>query len=312
MADNAKNSTESPKTINLGRLPVFVGEWQENFNGGYGYHLYNRVIYAGSEFINEVEGNKNTPATIVTADDGRWTSWSINDGWQITANAIDGSIYLTQCGEYVQNISHKATISLTGLTDHANGMDYAKYGCGFCGHTYTAAYDMNISTYGSGAEMSDGYPKYYEDKEYTKKIERTRTVTDNTTTYGQAKPKMGDILLGKAGDAIYHVLPFYNEIIYGIGSDAQCVATNGSRYSVPSSTATGKTYRATNNTGSKNKFYLLCPSGTHGVTFPTKLTMNGFGLESTTENITYNNIKYNVIETKANIGAGNIVAIYAQ
>ena len=46
-------TTVKTKTVNLGRLPVYCGEWSDLVS----YHKYNIVTYYGSSFINLVEGN---------------------------------------------------------------------------------------------------------------------------------------------------------------------------------------------------------------------------------------------------------------
>jgi hypothetical protein len=95
------------KTVNLGRLPVYVGEYLDEMVPEIGYHKYNIVSYLGSSFINVVEGNKKPPVNIsfdssgnidienfeysLKDDNGEWT------GWYFIANALDAMYWAKKC-----------------------------------------------------------------------------------------------------------------------------------------------------------------------------------------------------------------------
>jgi len=107
------------KTVNLGRLPVFCGTW----NDGVGYHKYNIVTYYGSSFINLVEGNLKYPANITfdssnrlesykfEYDDGSWT------GWMFVSNSFDASIYAMQMGDYAKYEGDKVSSTIDNMQD---------------------------------------------------------------------------------------------------------------------------------------------------------------------------------------------------
>ena len=91
------------KTVNLGRLPVYCGEWKPNIL----YHKYNIVTFYGSSFINIVEGNNKAPVLLEFETDNLTDSsvlsgYSLRDsdpgdewtGWLFVANSLDASIYM--------------------------------------------------------------------------------------------------------------------------------------------------------------------------------------------------------------------------
>ena len=98
------NNRVKTKTVNLGRLPVYCGCWNE----GIAYHKYNIVTYYGSSFINLVEGNKKFPANIIEDSSGRMMNYSFEyddgtwTGWMFVANAYDASIYAKEAGDYAK------------------------------------------------------------------------------------------------------------------------------------------------------------------------------------------------------------------
>lgn len=79
-----------------GRLPVYCGEWSSNYNGGNGYFEYNEVSYAGSLFINTVDGNRNIPCTLVRDSSDNLIEYHLQQGWHFAANAMDASIDSTR------------------------------------------------------------------------------------------------------------------------------------------------------------------------------------------------------------------------
>lgn len=81
---------------NIGKLPVYCGEWSETYNGGNGYPRYGNVSFAGSLFINIVEGNKSAPCELVYDSSGYLVSYVLGEGWNFAANALDASIQVTQ------------------------------------------------------------------------------------------------------------------------------------------------------------------------------------------------------------------------
>ena len=92
------------KTVNLGRLPVYCGEWGDRSS----YHKYNIVTYYGSSFINLVEGNTKYPVQISFDASNRLESYKFEDssgeptGWAFVANSYDASIYATKMGDYAK------------------------------------------------------------------------------------------------------------------------------------------------------------------------------------------------------------------
>ena len=92
------------KTVNLGRLPVYCGEWGDRAS----YHKYNIVTYYGSSFINLVEGNTKYPVQISFDASNRLESYKFEDssgeptGWAFVANSYDASIYATKMGDYAK------------------------------------------------------------------------------------------------------------------------------------------------------------------------------------------------------------------
>lgn len=97
-------TTVKTKTVNLGRLPVYCGEWGDRAS----YHKYNIVTYYGSSFINLVEGNTKYPVQISFDASNRLESYKFEDssgeptGWAFVANSYDASIYATKMGDYAK------------------------------------------------------------------------------------------------------------------------------------------------------------------------------------------------------------------
>lgn len=300
------------KNVNVGKLPVYCGNWIPNFDDNNGYYLYNHVTFCGSEFISLKDKNLVPPAVIITDDDGRWIDYKINDGWNIVANAIDASIALSKNSEYTETISHKAKFVIKDLFDNTTNEDHTKYGCCFYGDKYSLTYDVKIETYGGEAETGVDYPKYFSDSAYVHEISKTQdNITDTHTTYAQTKPKKGVAILGTSDNPLSHTIHFYDRIIYGFGFDALSVAKNGTTLDYPSEKATVKLYTLTNTTGGSGKFYILSPTGEHGVKSPTILSLNDELLKTETGTLLYNGIKYNVISTVDMFQGGKSISIYA-
>ena len=97
------------KTVNLGRLPVWCGEYGDNVDPDYGYHKFNMVSYLGSSFINLKEGNKNVPVNIHPGEDGELPTYDFLDSsgnwnkWMFVANALDASIAGNKAMELIEN-----------------------------------------------------------------------------------------------------------------------------------------------------------------------------------------------------------------
>lgn len=96
-------SRTKTKTVNLGRLPVYVGVFGQGMDPDIGYHKYNIVTYQGSSFINLVEGNKKEPVHIVYDTSNNIVSWDLKDntnewtGWYFIANALDAMMWAEKC-----------------------------------------------------------------------------------------------------------------------------------------------------------------------------------------------------------------------
>lgn len=121
------------KTVNLGRLPVYVGDYGENLDPAVGYHKYNIVTYLGSTFINMVEGNFKLPVIAEFDEQGRIVSYSFNDeddvwtGWKFITNALDSSIASTHVVDDASSYVHDASVFLNGFVDHINLIDSSIY-----------------------------------------------------------------------------------------------------------------------------------------------------------------------------------------
>jgi len=91
------------KTVNLGRLPVYVGPFDESMDPDIGFHKYNIVSYLGSSFINLVEGNKRTPVDVAYDASGNIESYDLKEGtdewtgWFFVANAMEAQLWGERC-----------------------------------------------------------------------------------------------------------------------------------------------------------------------------------------------------------------------
>lgn len=74
--------------IDLGNLPVYVGDWVDGYNNGSGYSIYNIVTYYGSAFISTVSGNKLAPCEVELDDRNLVKAFTLNAGWKIHCDSL--------------------------------------------------------------------------------------------------------------------------------------------------------------------------------------------------------------------------------
>lgn len=78
---------------NLGKLPVYCGEWGTSHPSG--YMLHNKVAYLGSLFISTMNNNTNEPVSLIRDSSGYLIDYTLNQGWEFAANALDASVEAT-------------------------------------------------------------------------------------------------------------------------------------------------------------------------------------------------------------------------
>lgn len=78
------------RKVILGRLPVFCGKWTE----GRSYYRFNKVTFYDSEFTSTKDNNTTPPATVTMDSSSAMQGYVVNDGWVMSSNSYDASIYL--------------------------------------------------------------------------------------------------------------------------------------------------------------------------------------------------------------------------
>lgn len=110
------------KTVILGRLPAFIGEYVE----GHPYSKFNKVVYYGAEFTSTIDGNTTPPATITLDSSGAMQSYIVNPGWKMSSNSYDGSIYLKNITDHI-NLTYNFTPGYEVVQDSSTVNPIYKY-----------------------------------------------------------------------------------------------------------------------------------------------------------------------------------------